>query len=275
MKKIITFTNLMFFVFSMIILSSCSPQKKESVENKLAKFRGNEEIEIAPDKFITIGTSWKSVDEKPKGIGNLILRLLDDALNGGEWSHIGIPWNNKLVEWKGEPIPITLREYEGKLFLIAFDRSNMDKLRLRFYEEDGVTFKEINADVFPKRIATQNLRLERNPYEGGENCIIDNVQMAIDIDPHQRYFRGTLTASIWICLMTKKELYDIKNIWGKEADELLREYSQKFKPIKLTRIVKKRWPLPQWYLEQNKKEPNKYPIPEYFKKIQAEQKTKE
>ena len=38
-------------------------------------------------------------------------------------------WNGKNVEWKGKEFPVTLREHEGSLYMVGFNRQDIHKCR--------------------------------------------------------------------------------------------------------------------------------------------------
>ena len=62
----------------------------------------------------------------------------------------------------GAAIPVSLREWNDKLFLIGYDReTNRGKPTLRYYAQNGKKFGEVKPSEYPKRIATQNLWLLR------------------------------------------------------------------------------------------------------------------
>ncbi|HCE42379.1 MAG TPA: hypothetical protein DET40_02380 [Lentisphaeria bacterium] len=250
------------------MFSSCSEEPSKKDNNVLAKFHGRDDVEISPGKFIAIGNTSKDIDYKPKGFKEAIGLAVDNIKNGTEWTHIGIPWNGKLIEWKGEPIPVCLREYENNLYMIAYDRTVPNKSKFRFYMDDGNTLVEIKASDFPKKIASQNMWWTCNIYGRIGDRFADHLQATIDLDPQNIGFSGTTTADIWLCLITGKEYYEISG-YSSTLDydnriKLLEEYAEKNKPIKLTMILKKRPPLPEWYIKLNKEDPNKFPIPNYF-----------
>ncbi len=230
------------------MFSSCSEEPSEKNKGILAKFHGRDDVEISPGKFITIGNTSKDIDYKPTGFKETVGLIVDSVKNGPEWTHIGVPWNGKLLEWKGEPIPICLREFEGKLYMVVYDRTVPNKSRFRYYKEDKETLIEIKASDFPKKIAIQNMWLTEQ-WGWGDEGAIDRIQILIDLNPSHKYFRSTgLTSSLWICLSTEKEYYEIDGynvkITYDEEKKILLEYAQKYEPIKLTQIVKVKQPPP-------------------------------
>jgi hypothetical protein len=222
-------------IVGLIIFLGC---EKNSKGNRPIR---EEEIEISPGKFITIERMDKGVDEGKNydSIGNIIRSFWEAITEPGEWTWIRIPWNGFVIEWMGADIPVTVREYDRKLYMIGFDReTNREKFKFRYYEQIGNSFKEILPSTFPKPIATQNMWFIGRYSIGAEGNKIDEVQLARDLDPRNIYFENTTTAEIWYQLMTGKEYYEFER---KSLDNaVLIEFADKYKPIKLTTIVREK-----------------------------------
>lgn len=169
----------------------------------------DKEVEIAPDEWITV----KQLS-----------------------SQLAIPRGDKTLMWKEEEdeTPVSLREWEDKLYLITFDRSDMSKIRFRFYAENGEGFNEIEPDAFPRRIATQNLWLETNNGVRRDGSVINEVQIARDLDPSDYDFQRSLTAKIWMQLESGKECYEIG--YDDVEQSFLEEYTKRHTVIGLTTI---------------------------------------
>ncbi len=171
-----------------------------------------DEVEVAPNKWITVN-QWAT---------QLIISRGDETLTWKE---------------EGDETPVTLREWEDKLFLITFDRSNFNKIRFRYYAESGDGFKEIEPDDFPKRIATQNLWLTAESNGATVDGPVYPLELVLNLDPEEIWFCRSLTGMIWCQLMTGKEYWEIEETV--EPQPLVREFSKKYKPIKLTAIIRK------------------------------------
>jgi len=212
-------------IIGLIIAAGCKDSSKGSRPSR------EEEIEVSPGKFITIERMDKGVDDQKKydSVSNFVRSFWEAVTEPREWTWIRIQRNGSIIEWKGVDIPVTIREYNGKLYMIGYDReTDRKKDRFKYYEQMSNTFKEILPAKFPKPIATQNMWLE------GKD---DEVQLARDLDPRNIYFESTTTAEIWYQLITGKEYYEFV---GKPLDNaILIEFSEKYKPIKLTTIVRK------------------------------------
>lgn len=81
--------------------------------------------------------------------------------------------------------------------MITFDRhTDFDKPRLRYYRQSGQGdgFDEIKPASVPKRIASQNMRLDPEDFSVGEGGRkIYDVDLALTLDPEDVYFSRTLT----------------------------------------------------------------------------------
>jgi hypothetical protein len=169
----------------------------------------DKEVEIAPGKWTTI-TQWSS--------------------------QLAIPRGDRTLTWKEEKdeTPISLREWEGKLFLITFDRSDFSHIRFRYYAEHGNGFKEIEPNDYPKCIATQNLWLSTNNGVRPDGSVVNQLQIARDLDPTSRDFQNSLTAKVWMQLETGEEFDDIR---CKSAEQsFLEEYINRHTVARLTTI---------------------------------------
>ena len=183
-----------------------------------------EEVEISPGKFITISRVDRSHDDN-RGLG------------GEVYSALSIPWNGTNVLFKSSDIPVSLRELDGKLYLIGFDReTNFQKCRLTYFQQDGSTFKKIEPSEYPKQIATHNMWFGVRYGTGMTGNVIDRVELAISLDPTNVYFLRSLTAQIWCQLETGQEYYETEATLIDKT--MLLDYIEKHNPIKLTTIIK-------------------------------------
>jgi hypothetical protein len=159
----------------------------------------------------------------------------------GEESYISFDWTGKKVEWRGKAIPITLREWNGRLFLIAFDREELisdGRLYLRFFRLNvpGTGFDRIEPRDFPRQIATQNMWLVvESRYSRTQDGLLDEWQLLRTLDISNVYFSETLTARIWYQIENNTEGY----IYAPDVpEEFVLEYAEKCKPIPLPTLVK-------------------------------------
>jgi hypothetical protein len=147
-------------------------------------------VEVAPGRFLTLSR----VDVP--GASRFVDGTRDEA------TEMVIPWDGREVRWKGLDIPVSLRESDGRLHLITFDRqAGVDGVRLRYYRQGdgGDRFHEIDPAKLPKRIATQNMWMGK-PDEfsrGTDGRRIYAVDLALKLDPDDVSFADTLTAAIW------------------------------------------------------------------------------
>jgi hypothetical protein len=197
--------------------------------HELLKKEQQEEVEVAPGKWLTVQrTDWCYDDADPSPI---------KASNAGERTRLVMTWNAETVTWEGVAIPISLREWEGKLYLIGFDReTDRDKPMFRYYRQTGRSFEEIAPADFPKRIATQNMWLKADSYSiGMDGKRHYDLEMARQLDPTDVYFNDSLTAQIWAHLSTGKDYHEQD---PQVDEETLTRYKEAYKPIPLPTIIK-------------------------------------
>lgn len=223
------------------ILLGCSCLAWADEEMKFENKSRINEVEVSPGKWVAIKkTDVYAVEEVGKNWSyNHIVGFAKgaaEAMLKGESTELIIPWNDQELLWKDSSIPVCLREKDGLLYLIAFDRSDMKKIRFRYYAQKDKGFKEIPAMEFPKEIASQNMWLKPQAHSTGMNgeCICD-IELALDLSPDNKYFVNTMTAGIWNQLMTGEEYsVAVNNV----KNDVLQEFVEKYRPIKLTLIIK-------------------------------------
>lgn len=157
----------------------------------------------------------------------------------GEASRLSFEWEGRGVGWYGKEIPITLREHEGRLFMIGFNRekirSNRNRLVFFALNEEGTGFDRIAPADFPKQIATQNMWLRADSrYVGTNEGKLDKWELLRKLDVDNRYFSNTLTAHIWSQTENNTEIYTSGTI----PIEFVREYAEKYQPIPLPTLVR-------------------------------------
>ena len=199
------------------------------IERSIPTAAHKDQIEIAPGKWLVVSAE-DTIEAGPKE----------------EWSSLVFEWNGSTVKWRGPEIPITLREHEGTLYMIGFNRENLDHakfvpLRLNLA---GDGFKTIERGEFPRSIATQNMWLRQrtryiNVMVGGEGKLVDQWAELRKLDIDGPGFGKCMTSRIWYYLVTGKQSGEER--WDPEYDispAFLREYVEKYKPIALPTIVK-------------------------------------
>jgi hypothetical protein len=226
MPRYATCTLLAIFAAHTAAAQTAPPDIKE--------LRKKQEVEVAPGKWLSINKVDRVLNEELPSVERLSNRRAVERIRTEESTELTIPWKSTTVRWKSSDIPVSLREFEGSLYLIAFDRSQ-DEARLRYYAEKENTFEEIEPADYPKRIATQNLWFQ-NTRRGAGDRRIDPVDLAVKLDPDDIYFAGTLTATIWCELSTGKPYETAEGLASEARSKIVREYSEKYSPIKLTQI---------------------------------------
>lgn len=173
-----------------------------------------EKVEISPGVFLSV-EKWDWT--------------VDDRANPGrkESTEIHLTYRGVPIEWHDVAIPVILREWENRLYLIGFDRETGRQThtptpaRLRYFRQEDSKFVEISPAGFPKRIATQNMWLSgRDPRERAAE---------LEIKTDDAFFLHGLTAQIWRQLETGQP-YSI----GTVEQSLVDDFKQKYQPIQLT-----------------------------------------
>lgn len=223
------------------------------------QFTGHpDEIEVSPGRFLTIQRRDKNPDEPPATLREVVRSVRGSTFRGGgkEWTSLLIPWQNTNLVWNSADIPITLRERDGRLYLIGFDRvTDLRRPCFRYHVQDGASFREIKPGEFPREIATQNMWLDGPGrfFMGATNGPYDHVALARDLDVENTYFRITLTAHIWCHLMTGRQYHENLAKSASVEKGLLQEYVRSNAPIKLTAILRNDTNRPAWVMEGMRK----------------------
>lgn len=158
-----------------------------------------------------------------------------EAESDKEWSGRSFEWKGKQVNWSGPEVPITLREHGGLLYMVGFNRVDLDNCRFVLFKlnDAGDGFIAVEREEFPKQIATQNLWLRPDTrYQGVPRR--DTWKPLRDLDISYKFFGHTFTAKMWNYLETGKQ-YDQQGI---APHSFLRQYVDQYKPIALPTIVK-------------------------------------
>lgn len=209
------------------------------------------QVEIAPGKWLAVegGDTVNAADLRPNHKDPHKLSPLDalkkilgsgssgSGAAGAERSSLSFEWGGKQVAWKGREIPVTLREHDGTLYMIGFNRANMQKTRFVYFQLNakGTGFGSIKPKDFPKAIATQNMWLQGDVGKRWVE-LLPELQ-TLDIDGN--LFDWSMTAHIWYQLVNGVEEYQMPlNI----PRDFLREYVTKYKPIALPTLVNEETP---------------------------------
>lgn len=214
---------------SMIVIVFLVGQICFAISNKLVKEESTstKTVEVTSGNFIEYHRhlilwdlkhqSWAAVHALPVQEAKFYQR---------NTTYLSIPWNGQELFWIGVGVPISLRSYEGNLYMITFDReSDFHKIRFRYYKQEHNVLSEISCKDYPKSIATQNLWLDKR-----------GLELVRELNPENSWFRDSLTANIWYQLEKEKEYYQQKGITI--SAEFLKEYIKKNKVQKLETLVK-------------------------------------
>jgi hypothetical protein len=233
-----------------VFLSGCSAGDRIAVREK-------EDVEIAPGKWLTLEREYQYDKAELEAMRNPandphhltllgLVKQFAGSSGGGKGREkledsFTFQWKDKNVGWKGKEIIITLREYEGTLYMAGYNREVSQKDRLVFFilNEKGSGFRTIKAAAFPKQIATQNVALDfgngNRKVRVGED-FIDTWPVIRKLDIDNVYFSLSFTAAMWCQLETGTELY-MQSQSGL-TQQFLQDYVTKYKPIALPTIVK-------------------------------------
>lgn len=203
-------------------------EKKPLVETGSKK----QEVEVAPGKWITIELA--SSDAK-LNVGKGVSMDLPLAGDTGS-TRLAIPWDDRTVVWEGNPVPFCLREWKGKLYIIGFDRTDLEKCRFKYYRQKDDGFVPIPPDAFPKRIATQNMWINvDDSYRDPEGRMTYDLQVLRSLDVDFVCFKRSLTALVWSHLAEGKDAYENAG----EANEVAtRAFKKRYDPIALPTIIR-------------------------------------
>lgn len=194
------------------------------------------EVEVAPSVFAPVGL--RSAGSTNNAAPTLYDHAFPKKENLTDFTELEVDWNGRQVHWQGNAHPVNLRVLEGKLYLIAFDRTSKghNHAIFRYYAQDGTNFIEISPTAFPKAVAGQNMGFFYREFMCG-NDRRDLVQLARDMDPSDPCFARRLTAYIWAHLATGQQYFESES-QGAISEALLREFARTNHPIRLTAIIR-------------------------------------
>ncbi len=105
-------------------------------------------------------SDWKLEDESFHGVHTK--RAEKRAFFQKDTTCLRVTVANRSVDWVGTGTPIVIRESEGTLHLVVFDReTDAAQIRFRFFVERYNGFHEIPANQSPGGIAVQNMWLQQ------------------------------------------------------------------------------------------------------------------
>lgn len=181
------------------------------------------EVEIEPDR-------WLGVESRP----------------GRVWMRFA--WGGEIVTWDGKgsdlgelEIPICLRKKENDLYMVTFDREDLEAIKLNYYSLRGGArfFEEIRPSDFPKAIATQNMWLQSHSrFLTGLNGKVDLWELTRKLDATDLYFRKTITSLIWVALETGKSISEVEQMDSELINSITKEYKRKYHPVALPALVR-------------------------------------
>jgi hypothetical protein len=223
-------------VATVLLLTGCSPGKAASDYFY---------VEIAPTKFVPVRFPYFNSDD------------------------LVIKYNGNVVTYKGPPgvnMPESLMEYDGKLYVLAFDasarryedRKTRGPWRWRCFEQDGKGFKEIPASTFPRSIAIINIwrpngfrsHTSRRFSTGTNGEKIDQIDLVRSLDTENLYFANSEIAWLWFMLEVNNDFDAISGggptntvRYNSSDRKFVREFKAKYKPVQLTKVELK--PVPR------------------------------
>ena len=206
-------------------------------------------VEIAPDRWLPVrggdtvpATDLESNRKNPHELSpfGALKQFLGSGSSvgaGAERSSLAFAWNGKPVTWRGREIPVTLREHDGTLFMIGFNRTDMQRMRFVYFQlnKAGTGFHKIESQNFPKQIATQNMWLGsgwRFVVVGSER--VDRWMELRQLDIESAYFDCSITAHIWYQLVKDVERYEMPYLIPRD---FLHDYVAQYRPIALPTLV--------------------------------------
>jgi len=201
-------------------------------DDPVSRYDLKQEVEIAPDKWLELDWHYRS-------------------------SRFTFQWNGKKVgldvkvtndHSDTDERPISLREKNGTLYMIAFNRQDMNAMRFVYYalNAKGDGFKEIKAKDYPRDIATQNMWLDGIGSARDINGnLIDELKILRELDADSMYFPDSFTGRIWASLELGNPYSDnIDKLGDDEIDKIAKEYAKKHKPIPLKNLIKSKATMP-------------------------------
>jgi hypothetical protein len=161
-------------------------------------------------------------------------------------------YNGKKVTWKGKrdttdelELPDVLREHDGNLYMIVFNREDMESMKYVYFKlgSSGEKFEEILPSEFPKQVAIENMVGEIYRMVGVGNQWVDTWEMLRKLDFESPAFNRSATANIWIELETGKSFKEFdRKLSYEERRQVIRNYAAKHKPVPVPTLVEEEEP---------------------------------
>jgi len=201
-------------------------------DDPVSRYDLKQEVEIAPDKWLELDWHYES------------------SRYTFQWNGKKVGLNVKLTADRSsiDESPISLREKNGTLYAISFNRKDMRTTRFVYYalNAKGDGFKEIKAKDYPRDIATQNMWLDgigrARDINGNP---IDNLKILQELDVYSPFFERSYTSLIWACLELNMSFYEIdETLGGEDLEKNAKEYAKKHKPIPLKNLIKSKATMP-------------------------------
>ena len=201
---------------------------KDVISGKLSLLKTVEEVEhveVSPGKFIPIKSIVECFnDELYLALSHYDLRRVED----NESSEIIVPYGGHEIHWEGYPIPTSLRDYKGTMYMVAYHRGK----GFVYYKQDKDVFKAISSKEYPKEIVVQNMWISKREIEDG------TIEATVNFDTGSLDFIHSTTAHMWYELMMSDEVTKEFCInCNDDMRTIIEAYIDKYKPIKLTKIV--------------------------------------
>lgn len=209
------------------------------------------DVEIAPGRWLVVdGGDWVNAADLPPNRGDpygvspfdALKRFLASSSSGRgaagtERSSLSFEWSGKQVTWQGKEIPVALREHDGTLYMIGFNRADIQKTLFVYLQLNakGTGFRKIKPKCFPKEIATQNMWLQGLVGKRWVELLPELQRLDVD----GKLFDWSMTAYIWYQLVEGVEHYQMP---FKIPRDFLREYVTTYKPVALPTLVREKAP---------------------------------
>ncbi len=199
---------------------------KGKEDTKSTKLDSAVEVEIAPGKWLLVAKEGVIYASGAEGQTSLQFE-----------------WKGKNVIWCGPEIPMSLREYQGTMYMIGLNREDLNNAHYVYFNlnDEKSSMTVISANEYPKKIATQNMWLSNYSdklQHIGIYGLVDVQEGLRKLDVENPSFGTFSTARFWYHLETGEQ----PDVFIDDVD-FLREYKSKYKPIALPTICKE-WDKP-------------------------------
>lgn len=130
--------------------------------------------------------------------------------------------NGITISKKGNEEWLLLNIYDDSLYIwtTTLYAQNYEKSKLYKYDMKKHEWQQVDRTLFPKAIAVQNLPSRKI------NRVENDVEIARKLDPHDRQFRKSPTAHLW--LMLEKGTFIERSYWEVKDVEFLKDFKKKY-----------------------------------------------